>query len=311
MSEPDPGLLRAEVPRSLAGTRFDRALRELFPDLSGSQLQRLVRAGKVKLEGEKVFRSNFKLRGGERVAVRVAPPAEPKRDVADLEFLHDEEAYAIVNKPPGMLTHPNEKQSGGTVSDLVVERFGPLPSVEGDARPGIVHRLDRETSGILVIARTRPAMKELRRQFRDRLVTKSYVALVHGVPEADEFEVGAPLGPVPGHMDLQRVDPRGKPAHTRFRVARRLEDHAILECWPTTGRRHQIRVHLAHAGHPVVGDKLYRPQGGSPRTPGVWHHMLHAESLEFDVPGSDVRVRWAALLPPSFLQLLDTLANRP
>jgi 23S rRNA pseudouridine1911/1915/1917 synthase len=306
---PDPGLLRAEVPKRLAGKRFDRALVELFDGMSGSELQRLVRKGRVKLDGKKVFRSNFKLRGGERLTVRIADPQ--RLPDLPLEFLHEDEHYAIVNKPPGMLVHGNEKQRGGTVADFAVERFGPLPSVDGDARPGIVHRLDRETSGVMVLARTKQAMSQLRVQFMEREIQKQYTALVYGLPDADEFEVDLALGPVPGKLDLQRVDPRGKSAHTSVRVTRRFEAHSLVECRPSTGRRHQIRVHLASAGFPVVGDKLYRPDSDAARPSGAWHHMLHASGLEFRAPGSAEVVRWSAPLPASFAALIDALDGRP
>ncbi|MCB9914126.1 MAG: RluA family pseudouridine synthase [Planctomycetes bacterium] len=309
MSADDPGLLRAEVPRALAGQRLDRVLARLFEGFTGAQLQRLARGGKVKLDGAKVYRTNVRVRGGERLSLRVAPPPSPYDRSAPLAWLAEEAGYAVVDKPPGMLVHATEKQHGGTVADLAVERYGRLPSVEGDARPGIVHRLDRETSGVMVLARTRDAMRELRAQFRERRVTKRYLALVHDVPEDDEFAVDLALGPVPGDLDRQRPDRDGKPAFTRFEVVRRLERHALVVCHPETGRRHQLRVHLAAAGHSIVGDKLYRPPRGSEPVRGVWHHMLHAAALEFDEPGGARRVRFEAEPPASFAELLDALSR--
>jgi 23S rRNA pseudouridine1911/1915/1917 synthase len=305
----DPGLLVTVVPKRLAGRRFDKALVELFEGMSGSELQRLVRRGQVKVEGKKVFRSNFNLRGGERITLRVAAP--PKAPELPLRFLHEAEDFAVVSKPPGMLIHPNEKQASGTVADLAVARYGPLPSVPGEARPGIVHRLDRETSGVMVIARTAAGLKALRAQFMQRSVAKTYVALVHGVPSEDEFELDLALAPVPGQLDLQRVDSRGKSAHTAFRVERRFEHHALVECRPSTGRRHQLRVHLAHLGHSVVGDKLYRPAPGALKLEGSWHHMLHAARLEFDEPEGGTRAVHEAPRPASFEALLDVLLSRP
>jgi len=309
MSNSDPGLLRAEVPQGLAGKRFDRALLELFDGLSGAELQRCVRRGRVKVDGEKIFRSNFKLRGGENISVRIAPP--PALRPLPLELLHEEASFVVVNKPPGMLVHGNEKQQGGTVSDLAVERFGALPSVEGDARPGIVHRLDRETSGVMVIARTRTALKELRRQFMQREVRKTYLALVHSQPVDDEFKIDLALGPVPGEIDLQGIDSNGKAAQTAFRVVQRFGAHALVECRPTTGRRHQIRVNLVHVGCCVVGDKLYGRAAGLKIQKGAKHHMLHAQSLEFHDPDQGRRVIFEAVPPTSFLDMQDALEGRP
>ena len=305
----DPGLLVAVVPKRLAGRRFDRALVELFEGMTGSELQRLVRRGGVKVDGQKVFRSNFNVRGGERVTLRVAAPQKERE--LPLVFLHEAEDFAVVSKPPGMLVHPNQKQASGTVADLAVARYGPLPSIAGEARPGIVHRLDRETSGVMVIARTTEALAELREQFKQRSVEKTYVALVHGVPREERFELDLALAPVPGKLDLQRVDPHGKPASTAFEVLRRFDAHALVECRPSTGRRHQLRVHLAHLGHPVVGDKLYRPPAGAMKLAGSWHHMLHAARLAFDEPRSGARCVHEAPRPASFEALLEALVNRP
>ncbi len=309
MTESDPGLLRLQVPKSFNGKRFDKALAELVESMSGSQLQRLVRGGKVKVDGKKVFRSNFKLRGGECLALRIAEPQTTPQ--LELEFLLEEPGYLIVNKPPGMLSHGNEKQRTGSVSDFAVERYGALPSFEGEARPGIVHRLDRETSGVMVLARTQDTLGCLRAQFKARTVAKTYTALVHGLPRDDEFEVDLKLAPVAGKLDLQCADRRGKEARTAFRVVRRLERHSIIECKPATGRRHQIRVHLTAAGFPVVGDKLYRPKTQVEHLPGLWHHLLHAAALEFNAPSHTERVRHTAPLPSSFMRIVDLLDDRP
>jgi len=299
--------LRLEVPKRLSGTRFDRALAELVPQLSRSQLQKLVRRGRVKLDGKKILRSNMNLRGGEQLLVHMSDPhATP---TAPLDFVHIDADLAVVNKPAGMLTHQTERHRAGTVSDLARERLGDLPTFDDAYRPGIVHRLDRETSGLLVIARNQKTLDALRDAFRARAVRKLYLALVYGSPESDSFESTQALGPVSETSDLQRVDPDGRPAHSQFDVRERWEQFTLLECRPTTGRRHQLRVHLHHAGLPVVGDKLYRPQHPSEAAPRLRYHALHATALEFEHPTRTERVRFEAPLPDELRAALDGLAR--
>lgn len=301
MGEPGSEALRIEVPRALRGQRFDRALAELLPDHSRSQLQKLVRRGNVKVDGKRVVRSNFDVRGGERLSVQL--DIEPKRAAASpgLQVLHSDEHLAVVNKPVGVLTHPTGARTGDSVSERAVAQFGLLPTVEGEDRPGIVHRLDRETSGVMVIARTPQVLDELRRQFRERIVEKRYLAIVHGVPKTDRTRIDQPLGPVPGKKDLQRIDPRGREALTDVEVLERAAGFARVACHPATGRRHQLRVHLASVGHPIAGDKLYRPRDKqAPRIQGLSHHALHASALAFEHPGDGRRLRFEAAPPASF-----------
>jgi len=277
--------LRLEVPRELAGERLDRALEQLVPGRTRSQLQKLVRRGRVSVDGRTVNRSNVGLRGGEAIVVRdeglVAAQPAP-----ELRLVHVEEQFVVVDKPAGMLTHPVQRVAGGSgsVAEELEQRFGPLPSADDALRPGIVHRLDFETSGLLVAARTQAALDDLRQQFRERRVEKRYVALVEGEARDERFVVEEPLLAVPGSKDLQRIDPRGKEARTEFEVIGRRDGRALIECRPRTGRRHQIRVHLAHVGLPIVDDALYGSRG-----PAATRHCLHAAGLAFESPGGGGR----------------------
>ena len=295
---------RLEIPRRLSGTRFDRVLAELFPDQSGSRLQKLVRRGMVEVDGKKVLRSNFKVSGGEVIVLRApVDPAPPE----GLEWLHIDETVAAVSKPAGLLTHRVGDRPDPAVATLAVDHLGPLPCMDDDARrPGVVHRLDRETSGVLLIARTEEAMENLREQFRTRQVRKRYLALVHGDPERDRFVVDEPLARAPGKGDRECVDPRGRAARTEFEVLARSGLHALVECRPETGRRHQLRVHLHHVGHPVVGDSMYRSASGGPRVRAP-HHMLHAASIGFLHPSTGAHVQVEAGTPGSFDALIDQL----
>lgn len=308
MIDPEPHPLRLEIPRRLAGKRLDHALAELVPGHTRAQVQKLVRRGKVKLDGKKVLRSNRTLQGGEALLVHVAAAGAPKPPT--LEWIHIDPLFAVAAKPPGMLTHPTERQRDRTLADYAVERFGPLPSVEDSHRPGIVHRLDRGTSGVMVIAREPAALDALRQQFREHTVEKRYLALVHGNPPEDRFEVERALSAVPGSRDLQRPDPAGRSAFTSFQVLRRFRSFALVECRPTTGRRHQLRVHLWSLGHPVVSDDLYRPDAGAVRLRGLRYQALHAEYLAFDHPGDGRRVEFHAPPPAALVELWDGLDAR-
>lgn len=295
----------------MRGVRFDRALAQLVPDRTRSQLQKLVRRGRVKVNGRRVVRSNFDLSGGEEVLLfleQVDAPTDGPAG-AELDVVHVDDDLVVVDKAPGMLVHPTEVLTGGTVSELAVARFGRLPSIPDQNRPGIVHRLDRETSGLLVLARTPDALDALQDQFRSRTVEKHYLALVHGNPREDAFEVDRPLGPVPGHRDLQRIAADGRAAFTRFEVVERLRGFALVACHPTTGRRHQLRVHLASVGHPIAGDKLYRPEQDRVPASRLPHHALHAGELGFRHPRSGAPLRFEAPLPGTFLAFRQTLGD--
>ena len=303
---PDPDSLRLEIPRRLAGSRFDKVLAELVPDRSGAQLQKLVRRGRVKVDGKKVVRSNFRVNGGEVVAVKFGAPEEASL-AAELTVLHVDDELVVIDKPPGMLVYPTERSTGGTLSELAVARFGPLPSSEDEDRPGIVHRLDRETSGVIVLARTDDALDHLRNQFRARTVEKAYHAVAYGVPAEERFDVDLALAPIKTQPDLQRPDPAGKPARTSFHVLAKSKLASLLECRPETGRRHQIRVHLATRGHPIIGDKLYRPDRSKKRIEGMRRHALHAQRLIIEHPRTKDRMAFETPPPADFRALSERL----
>lgn len=295
------------VPKRMNGMRLDRALAELLPERTRSQLQKLVRKGSLKLDGRKVLRSNFNLKGGEQLTYCLDGGLPSDRLDEPLRFLYEEASFAVVSKPPGMLTHPTERQEGGTLADHLVERFGPLPSRDDAYRPGIVHRLDRETSGLLVVARTQEALDRLQDQFRKRSVHKSYLAAVHGIPERDHFQVDLALGTVAGQRDLQGPMQDGRSAHTEFSVLRKWREFSLVQCRPSTGRRHQLRVHLWSEGHPIAGDKLYRTIDKNDRVQGLRYHALHCEALGFAHPESGEALSFKAPLFPDFEKFLAGL----
>lgn len=290
---------RFRIPAALAGTRVDRALAELIPDHSAARLQRLVRRGGVELNGGRLTRSNGTVKAGDLFSVDF-DAFEPRAE-APYAILAEDEHLLAVDKAAGLLVHDNERLQGHTLATLLDERFGPLPDLRGDHRPGIVHRLDRETSGVMIVARRARAMRHLLDAFAERRVAKTYLALVHGEPPEDAFVIDDPLEPEPGHVDRQRVarSDEGKSAKTRVRVLERFGSFSLLECRPTTGRRHQIRVHLQSRGHVIVDDRLYGSslRDAPPGAPWPLRHMLHAWAIELEHPFERERVRYEAPIP--------------
>lgn len=297
-----------QVPADMAGKRLDDVLERLVPGLSRARLQKLVRRGGVQLDGKRVTRSNGSVRGGESLRVEGAPPAPAASLV-----VHEDASFLIVDKPAGLLTHPAPRSEAPSVSEVLAREYA-LPSFSGEERPGIVHRLDRETSGLLVVARSERAGLALQEQFRERSVEKTYLALVSHVPTEEAFEVALALGPVPGKADRQGVcaEGEGKPAETRFARVEAFAQHALLACSPRTGRRHQIRVHLAHEGLPVVGDPLYgtKRQLPLPRGCPKPRLLLHAWKLAFAHPEDGSPQAFEAPWPADLRALVERL-RRP
>ncbi|QDV05269.1 Ribosomal large subunit pseudouridine synthase D [Planctomycetes bacterium Poly30] len=294
------------VPKNLSGDRLDVVLEELVKDLSRSQLQKLVRRGKVRVNGKVVARSNGRVPKGTAIEIEREAPAPT------IEVLHQDADILVVVKPAGLLTHGADRRpDSDDLASQLDELFGPLPISRGLERPGIVHRLDRDTSGILVVARHEPALENLQDQFRDRSVLKVYQCLSSGSPLETDFTIEDPLGPVPGKADRQQIDhAHGKDAHTDFQVLQSFGTHALLACRLHTGRRHQIRVHLAARGLPVLGDPLYGSQQQRPLPGGVAapaRLALHAWKLAFRHPGTGERMEFASELPQDLQATVDQL----
>ena len=308
--EPEP--IEVRVPSALAGGRLDHVLEQLVPGTSRSRLQKLVRRGLVRRDGKRLLRSNVRVQGGDRLTVFLEQP--PPEAPPELRVIFEDEALIVIEKPAGLVAHPTERIASGTLADLARERWGPLPTVMGEERPGIVHRLDRDTSGVVVLPRTTEAMEHLREEFRERRVQKRYLALVHGLPAEERGVALAPLWSVRGHPDRQELAPqgRGRDAYTEWECAERYASWALVACRPRTGRRHQIRVHLASLGHPILADELYAlPRSEYPALPDgaprLLRHALHAAELEFAHPTTGERVRFEAELPEDLAAVRDWL----
>ncbi len=291
------------VPKSLGGQPLDRIIEGLLGDVSRSQAQKLVRKGQVLVRGKRVVRSNGRIPKGTEVSI--------ESDAPKPEVLHEDESLLVVQKPAGLLTHGIDGTQQADLATELNKHYGPLPDSRGDERPGIVHRLDRETSGVLVVARTEAALLHLQDQFRDRTVTKRYLALVSGVLHQESVLMDLSIGPVPGKADRQQVDhERGKEARTEARSLEALGQHSLLECQIFTGRRHQIRVHLAEQGYPVLADPMYGTKRQIPLPDGVPappRLALHAAMLGFDHPVTAERMEFETPLPADLAKTRDAL----
>jgi 23S rRNA pseudouridine1911/1915/1917 synthase len=292
------------VPDSLAGLRLDKALARMFPEHSRNRLQRWLREGHVSLDSH-AAKPKQKIWGGERVEIRSQPgPADTafRPEPIALDIVHEDHDVLVINKPAGLVVHPGSGNWKGTLLNALLHHSPQLAAIP---RAGIVHRLDKGTSGLLVVAKTLRAQTELVRQLQARTVKRDYLAVVHGVVKLDG-EVSAPVGRDPRHRTRMAVVPTGRPALTRFKVTKHFARATLLECSLDTGRTHQIRVHMQSLGHPLVGDPVYNRRGG-PRAARFDRQALHAVRLEFSHPVSGARRRFAAPLPEDLRDLLDSL----
>jgi 23S rRNA pseudouridine1911/1915/1917 synthase len=276
------------------GQRLDHYLQNQFPQYSRSRLQEWIRAGRVLVNGA-ASKASYVVRGGEDIQVHPAELAPLKAVAEDipLDVLYEDDAVIAINKPAGMIVHAGAGTHSGTLTNALVHRFANLSQLGGEMRPGIVHRLDRYTSGVILVARNDAAHQALAKQFATRTVEKIYLALVHGRIAADEGRITAPIARDP--IRRTRMTTRvatGRSAITSYRVLRRFDNFTYVEVKIGTGRTHQIRVHFASIGHPVAGDKLY----GAPSS-DAGRYFLHAARITFTSPATGQRVTVTAPLP--------------
>ena len=305
--------LRAEIPADVAGQRFDQILPGMFQGYSRAHLAGEVKSGRIRLDGREVP-PRTRVRGGEEVEWnRVEAPILGDRPQSmDLDVVFEDADLLVIDKPAGLVVHPGAGNRDGTLLNVLLSHDPKLAQLP---RAGIVHRLDKDTSGLLVVARTLPAQTALVAMLAARDVHRRYAAIVNGVPVAGGT-VDAPLDRHPTDRLRRAVREGGRPAVTHYRVREKFRAHALLQCELESGRTHQIRVHMAHAGWPLVGDPLYGrglrlPRGATPALAdalrGFKRQALHAEHLAFAHPVTGEALAFDAEPPRDFLDLLDAL----
>ncbi len=313
-----------------AGERLDRVLSRSFLDVSRARFQALIADGRVRVDGATIVEPRHRVKPGARIEVLVPPPAAPRpeAEAMPLAVIYEDDDVIVIDKPAGLVVHPAPGHRTGTLVNALIAHCGQsLSGIGGERRPGIVHRLDRDTSGLMVVAKNDRAHRSLSEQFaehgRDGRLERTYQAIVWGRPERAQGSISAPIGRKPTDRQKMAVRrERGRAAVTHYRVLRTFDQPGaptLVECRLETGRTHQIRVHMAHAGHPLLGDPVYgRSHAASARRLHaaaqaalglLGRQALHAEVLGFHHPVSGEAMRFSAPTPNDFRNLVQALES--
>jgi len=291
--------------------RLDIFLTTCLPEFSRARIQRLIKDGFVRIDNQTVTKGGLYLEVGESIEI-IIPPRISSDLVAEnipLEIVFENSDLVVVNKPAGMVVHPSPGHNNGTLVHAALGHIPDLEGIGGEERPGIVHRLDKDTSGLIVIAKNERAHHWLQEQFKSRLVDKKYIALVDGKPPTPTGRVEAPIGRNTTHRKLMAVVSieKGREAITEYSTLEKFPEHTLLDVHPKTGRTHQIRVHLAFLGCPVTADMVY---GKRKPTVELDRHFLHASRLRIIIPGEERTRIFEAPLPHELSLVLEQLRNR-
>jgi 23S rRNA pseudouridine1911/1915/1917 synthase len=285
--------------------RLDKAISTHAPDLSRALAQRLIKDGAATVNG-RPSKSSYRVQAGDEIVVRV--PIELPQPVLPenipLDIVYEDDALLVIDKPAGLVVHPGAGHSSGTLVNAVLAHCPQIANVGGADRAGIAHRLDKDTSGLILVAKDDATHATLQKQFKRRQVAKTYLALVEGLVQPREGVIEAPIGRDKRQRKKMAVVRSGREAQTTYRVVEYFADHTLLEVRPHTGRTHQVRVHLAWLGHPVVGDAIY---GHRRQRLLRSRHFLHAARLRFTHPATGEEVEFEAPLPPKLANVLDQL----
>ena len=310
-------LLQAVAGEEQHNLRLDRALGELFPSQSRNFLAKLITAGKVRVNGTPALKPSYRVEEGQEVTVEVPPAAPSSMESQDLPLtiLYQDEDVAVIDKPAGLVVHPAAGHPDQTLVNALLHHVQDLSGVGGELRPGIVHRLDKDTSGVMLVAKHDDAHRKLTGAWNTEAVRKEYLALVYGTPAEDRGTIEAPIGRDPRDRKRMAVVVGGRDAITEYELAERLRYASLLRCRLRTGRTHQIRVHMKHLGHPIVGDPAYSgpqwrgiPDKKIQRALESMHRQaLHAARLTFTHPRDGRVVVVEAPLPQDMRELLDVL----
>lgn len=294
-----------QVVQEESGQRLDAFLKEAIDDASRSFLQGLISRGAV-LVNERCTKANYKIKAGDRISILIPDPVdvEIKPQPMDLDIVYEDQDVLVVNKPAGLVVHPAHGHYNDTLVNGLLAHCSDLSGINGVLRPGIVHRIDKDTSGLLMIAKNDHAHNFLAEQLREHSVERGYIALVQGVIGEPAGLVDAPIGRHPSERKKMAVNFNGKEARTHYYVKERFAKQTLIECRLETGRTHQIRVHMAYIGHPLVGDELY---GSRKNNLGFSGQALHAYMLGFVHPRSGEKMHFETPLPENFQQELRQL----
>ena len=318
-SEPESSVIFT-VPEADVGARLDAFLASHIEDWSRARLQRLIEDGDVLVNG-RAAKASYKLRAADEIEAELTalPPTSFLPEDIPIDVVYEDNDLIVLNKPAGIVVHPGAGAKTGTLANALAFHFQNLSTAGGVARPGIVHRLDKDTSGLLVAAKTEQAHGNLADQFREREVFKSYVALVHGQLERDRGEIDEPIARDPRHRTRMAIVRGGRSALSIYRARERFDRFTLVDVELKTGRTHQIRVHLAWIKHPVVGDETYgsgRDKTVADRTirsqiGQLGRQFLHAEKLGFTHPKSGERLNFTSPLPHELKELLKSISGAP
>jgi 23S rRNA pseudouridine1911/1915/1917 synthase len=290
--------------------RVDKFLSEQLPEISRSQIKNLIEQGKVTIDNVEVHKAGTKAKPGSRVEIFLPEDNDDglvPEDIA-LDIIHEDDQVIVINKPAGMVVHPGAGNSSGTIVNALLAHYPPIRQVGEPDRPGVVHRLDKDTSGVLIFAKTNEAYRWLVNQFKSRDIHKTYLALVDGHPPTPTGRIEAPIERDLVHRTRMAAGLRGqgKPAVSEYFERQRFENHTLLEVHPITGRTHQIRVHLSYIGVPVAGDTLYGRRHSSIE---IDRFFLHAMSIAIRLPGDRAEKMFEAPLPEDLQVVLKNLKN--
>lgn len=283
-----------------SGVRLDKFVGDRCPELSRTHAQKLIGDGGITVNGQ-AAKASLKLSIGDKVDIVIPPPPPSPLSPEDipLNIYYEDDDLLVVDKPAGLTVHPAPGHPGHTLVNAVLAHFPDMGGIEDSLRPGIVHRLDKDTSGLMLVAKNRVAQANLAEQFKSRTVSKAYLALVRGKLAPENGIIEAAIGRDPRNRQRMAVVSRGREARTEYRVIKYLEGFTLIEVTPATGRTHQIRVHLAAIGYPVAGDATY-----GVKSPHLSRQFLHACKLGFKLPSTGEWVEFASPLPPDLEQAL-------
>jgi 23S rRNA pseudouridine1911/1915/1917 synthase len=325
------GCLAADVDAAHAGQRLDRFLSESLPQVSRTRVQALIKEGRVTSSGATIEDVKYRVKPGDRFAIAVPPAAktELQAEAIPLNVVYEDDALIVIDKPAGLVVHPGAGQPAGTLVNALIAHCGnSLSGIGGVARPGIVHRLDKDTGGLMVVAKTDQAHRALAEQFADHgrtgALERGYLSLLWGAPQRTQGRIDAPIGRHPTSRTKMAVLPeKGRRAVTHWRLIATFGHKidgpiaSLLECRLETGRTHQVRVHLAHIGHPLIGDSLYGggfksklrklPQAAQSKLAALPRQALHAARLSFEHPVSGTLLEFNSPLPADLAEIVDTL----